>query len=122
MRSRPSGSSRPWSTWQTIALVIAVVRGDHELNEAKLQTATGAERAPTGASRGDPDRSWGRTPARSARSAFGKAPVFVDQALAERTNMVTGANEDGFHLRGVDVRRDLLGHGKLAELRTVQAR
>jgi prolyl-tRNA synthetase len=35
--------------------------------------------------------------------------------------MVTGANEDGFHLRGVDVKRDLLRHGKLAELRTVKA-
>jgi prolyl-tRNA synthetase len=53
--------------------------------------------------------------------AFTRAPVFVDTALAERTNMVTGANQNGFHLRGVDVRRDLLAHGKLAELRTVQA-
>jgi prolyl-tRNA synthetase len=37
--------------------------------------------------------------------------------------MVTGANEDGFHLKGVDVRRDVLTgpHAKLAELRTVQA-
>jgi len=34
--------------------------------------------------------------------------------------MVTGANEDGFHLRGVDVARDLLAHGKLADLRTVR--
>src|SRR5262249_51473372 len=48
-----------------------------------------------------------------------RAPVLVDPALAERTNMVTGANRDGFHLRGVDVRRDLLAHGKLAELRVV---
>src|SRR5262245_1438023 len=31
--------------------------------------------------------------------AFAKAPVLVDHALAGRTNMVTGANEDGFHLR-----------------------
>jgi prolyl-tRNA synthetase len=37
--------------------------------------------------------------------------------------MVTGANADGFHLRGVDVRRDVLGGArtKLAELRTVKA-
>jgi prolyl-tRNA synthetase len=36
--------------------------------------------------------------------------------------MVTGANIDGFHLRGVDVRRDMLAFGaRLAELRTVQA-
>jgi prolyl-tRNA synthetase len=37
--------------------------------------------------------------------------------------MVTGANEDGFHLRGVDVRRDVLGgpRTRLADLRTVKA-
>ena len=52
---------------------------------------------------------------------FTKAPVFVDPAVAERKNMVTGANEDGFHLKGVDVARDLLGHGKVADLRTVKA-
>ncbi|HYG68312.1 MAG TPA: His/Gly/Thr/Pro-type tRNA ligase C-terminal domain-containing protein, partial [Anaeromyxobacteraceae bacterium] len=52
---------------------------------------------------------------------FTKARVLVDSSLADRRDMVTGANEDGFHLRGVDVRRDVLGHGKVAELRTVQA-
>ena len=101
-------------------LVVAVVRGDQELNEAKLQTASGAgvlrpahpEEIPAlmGAHAG----SLGAV-------RFTKAPVYVDPALAERKDMVTGANEDGFHLRGVDVKRDLLGHGKLAELRTVKA-
>ena len=101
-------------------LVVAVVRGDQELNEAKLQTATGAgvlrpahpEEIPAlmGAHAG----SLGAV-------RFTKAPVYVDPSLAERKDMVTGANEDGFHLRGVDVKRDLLGHGKLAELRTVKA-
>ena len=101
-------------------LVVAVVRGDQELNEAKLQTASGAgvlrpahpEEIPAlmGAHAG----SLGAV-------RFTKAPVYVDPSLAERRDMVTGANEDGFHLRGVDVKRDLLGHGKLAELRTVKA-
>jgi len=52
--------------------------------------------------------------------AFTRAPVLVDRSLEGRTNMVTGANQDGFHLKGVDVRRDVLAHGKLADLRTVQ--
>jgi prolyl-tRNA synthetase len=34
--------------------------------------------------------------------------------------MVTGANENDFHLEGVDVARDLLPHGKLADLRQVK--
>jgi len=101
-------------------LVIAVVRGDHELNEAKLQTATGAGQL-------RPARAEEIPPLMGAHAgslgavAFTGAPVFVDAALDGRTNMVTGANQDGFHLRGVDVARDLLAHGKLAELRTVAA-
>ena len=100
--------------------VLAVVRGDHELNEAKLQTATGA-----GVLR--PARPEEIPPLMGAHAGslgavgFARAPVLVDRALAGRSQMVTGANDDGFHLRGVDVARDLLVHGKLAELRTVTA-
>jgi prolyl-tRNA synthetase len=100
--------------------VVAVVRGDHDLNEAKLQTATGA---------GDvrpahPEEVlalMGARPGSLGAVAFTRAPLFVDPAVAARANMVTGANEDGFHLKGVDVKRDLLGHGKVAELRNVEA-
>jgi prolyl-tRNA synthetase len=102
------------------ALVVAVVRGDQELNEAKLQTATGASNVRPA----HPDEIpplMGARPGSLGAVKFTKAKVFVDASLAERTNMVTGANEDGFHLRGVDVKRDLLGHGKLAELRNVKA-
>ena len=101
-------------------LVVAVVRGDQDLNEAKLQTATGA--ADVRPARPDEIPALMGAHAGSLGAAgFTKAPVFVDPSVAERTNMVTGANEDGFHLRGVDVRRDLLVHGRLAELRSVKA-
>jgi prolyl-tRNA synthetase len=102
------------------ALVLAVVRGDQELNEAKLQTATGAVNIRAA----HPDEIPALMGARAGSLGavgFTKAKVFVDPSLAGRKNMVTGANEDGFHLRGVDVARDLLAHGKLAELRTVRA-
>ncbi|HET7754583.1 MAG TPA: proline--tRNA ligase [Anaeromyxobacteraceae bacterium] len=101
-------------------LVVAVVRGDQELNEAKLQTATGAAVIRPA----HPEEIPGLMGARAGSLGavkFTKAPVFVDPSLAERKNMVTGANEDGFHLRGVDVARDLLAHAKVAELRTVKA-
>ena len=100
--------------------VIAVVRGDHELNEAKLQTATGAQILRPAHSEEIPPLMGARAGSLGAVN-FTKAAVYVDPALAERRNMVTGANEDGFHLRGVDVKRDLLRHGKVAELRTVKA-
>jgi prolyl-tRNA synthetase len=102
--------------------VIAIVRGDQELNEAKLQTATGAQVI-------RPAHPEEIPPLMGARAGslggvgFTRAPVYVELSLADRRDMVTGANEDGFHLRGVDVRRDVLGgpHAKLADLRTVNA-
>jgi prolyl-tRNA synthetase len=102
------------------APVVAVVRGDDELNEAKLVTATKASLVRPA----HPDEI---PPLMGARAGslgavrFTRARVFVEASLADRRNMVTGANEDGFHLRGVDVRRDLLGHGELADLRTARA-
>lgn len=100
--------------------VVAVVRGDHDLNEAKLQSATGASDVRPA----HPEEVlalMGARPGSLGAVAFTRAPVFVDPAVAGRTNMVTGANEDGFHLKGVDVKRDLLGHGTVAELRSVKA-
>ena len=102
--------------------VVAVVRGDQDLNEAKLQTATGA-----GVIR--PARPEEIPPLMGAHAGslgavrFTKATVLVDPSLGDRKNMVTGANEDGFHVRGVDVKRDVLSqpNAKLADLRTVRA-
>ena len=100
-------------------LVLAVVRGDDELDEAKLQTATGATqvrpahpeeiRPLLGADAG----SLGAVGVRNA-------PVFVDETLATAAGMVTGANENDVHLEGVDVARDIAG-AKLADLRKVKA-
>jgi prolyl-tRNA synthetase len=100
--------------------VVAVVRGDQELNEAKLQTATGAVEVRPARPEEIPALMGAHAGSLGAVN-FSGAPVLVDHSLAGRTNMVTGANEDGFHWRGVDVPRDLLVHGKLADLRTVQA-
>jgi prolyl-tRNA synthetase len=102
--------------------VVAVVRGDQELNEAKLQGATGAQQVrPAQADEIPP--LMGAHAGSLGAVGFRRAPVLVDPSLAGRRDMVTGANEDGFHLRGIDVRRDVLGgeNVKVAELRTVRA-
>ncbi len=100
--------------------VLAVVRGDQDLNEAKLQTATGAIEVRPAHPEEIPPLMGAHAGSLGAVD-FTRAPVFVDPSLAGRTNMVTGANEDGFHLRGVDVDRDVLAQGRLADLRTVKA-
>ncbi len=101
--------------------VVAVVRGDQELNEAKLLTATGASVVRPAHPEEIPPLMGAHAGSLGA-VGFRGARVLVDQSLADRKDMVTGANQDGFHLRGVDVRRDLLSHGaSLSDLRTVVA-
>lgn len=102
--------------------IVAVVRGDHALNEAKLQIATGAATVRPAQT----DEMFGLLaahPGSLGAVRFTAAPVLVDESLQERTNMVTGANRDGFHVSGVDVQRDLLdfGDARLADLRVAQA-
>ncbi len=103
--------------------VLALLRGDHELNEAKLQSVTGAnEVRPAHAE----EIKGFMGAAAGSLGAVGKdtgAPfegrVFADKALEGRTNMVTGANQDEHHLKGVTPGRDFTP--KWVELRTVQA-
>jgi prolyl-tRNA synthetase len=107
----------------TLALVL--MRGDHELNETKLQDATGAMkvrpaqpeeiREALGASAGSLG-AVGVTRARHTKVS----QVIADEALKGRRNMTTGANKDEHHLRGVSIDRDI-EVGKWASLRTVKA-
>jgi prolyl-tRNA synthetase len=99
--------------------VIAVVRGDDELNEAKLQTAAGAT-AVRPAQADEIRALLGALPGSLGAVGVTGPRVLLDGALAGLEGMVTGANEDGFHLEGVSVLRDL-AHGQLLDLRTVRA-
>jgi prolyl-tRNA synthetase len=102
--------------------VVAVVRGDDTLNEAKLQLELSASTL-------RPAQAEEILPLMGAHAGslgavqFDAAPVVVDQTLVGSSNMVTGANRDGFHLRGVDLARDILGGSRtrLADLRTVRS-
>ncbi len=86
--------------------ILALLRGDHQLNESKLSGALGASTL-----RPANDEEIFKLLSAHAGSlgAVGhtSTPVVADEALRHRTRMTTGANKDGFHLRGVDVNRDL---------------
>jgi prolyl-tRNA synthetase len=88
-------------------ITIAVVRGDHQLNFQKLQDSTGAiDIRP--ATPEETIEHLGASP--GSLGAVGvreDMPILVDLALEGRTNLTTGANEDDWHLRGVDVARDV---------------
>ncbi len=85
-------------------ITLAVLRGDHQLEEQKLADAAAAPVRP--ASEGEIVDALGAHPG-SIGAVGVDLPVLADPALRGRSNMVTGANRDGFHLRGVDVERDI---------------
>jgi prolyl-tRNA synthetase len=87
-------------------LVALMVRGDHQLNEVKagklpgvlnpLEFATDAEiRTAVGCGVG------------SLGPVGLRIPVFADRSVANLADFVCGANEEGFHLTGVNFGRDL---------------
>jgi len=100
-------------------LTLVLMRGDHALNEQKLADATGAvEIRP--AHPEEIREALGALPGSLGAVGVTNLPVLGDEALHGRRDMVTGANTDDFHLRGVDVARDITV-GSWADLREVAA-
>jgi prolyl-tRNA synthetase len=87
-------------------VILALVRGDHQLNEQKLRDATGAV-ALRPAESEEVFAALGAHPGSLGAVGVSHLRVIADEALRGRTNLTTGANEDGFHLRHVDMARDL---------------
>ena len=97
---------------------IALVRGDDQINEAKLCGALGTAifRA---AEAEEIHAALGAHPGSLGAVGVKDIPVFADEQLRDAAGMTTGANEDGFHIRNVNVARDL-PDVQWADLRTVR--
>ncbi|TFL15168.1 proline--tRNA ligase [Pusillimonas caeni] len=104
------GQSRIW---------LLLVRGDHELNEIKVGKLPGL------------DQGYRFATEDEIRAAFGCAPgylgpvktaqpvhVVADGTVANMSDFICGANEEGFHLTGVNWGRDL-AEPAVADLRNV---
>ena len=98
---------------------LVLLRGDHTLMEQKLRDGTAArELRPA---QPDEIRSLlGASPGSLGAVGVTGVRVLADPALRGRRAMATGANQDGFHVRGVDLSRDIAVSSWL-ELREVQA-
>jgi prolyl-tRNA synthetase len=86
-------------------MVVAVVRGDMQLNETKLSSVVGsAELRPMTI---EEIEQIGCVAGYASPIGVGdRATVIVDEIVAETANLVAGANETGWHLRNVNVGRD----------------
>jgi prolyl-tRNA synthetase len=100
-------------------LTLVLLRGDHALVEQKLFDATGAGTLRP-ATADEVRDALGASPGSLGAVGVGGLPVVADLALAGRRDMVTGANVDDRHLRGVDVDRDIRVE-RWADLREVTA-
>jgi len=90
--------------------ILVLIRGDDSLNEAKLMAKTGAVQVRQATADEIVDLLGARPGSLGAVTATLKTPavpVYADEALRGARGMTTGANEDGFHLRHVEVERDL---------------
>jgi prolyl-tRNA synthetase len=90
--------------------ILVLVRGDDSLNEAKLMAKTGAVQVRQATADEIVELLGARPGSLGAVSATLKTPavpVYADEALRGARGMTTGANQDGFHLRHVEVERDL---------------
>jgi prolyl-tRNA synthetase len=100
-------------------LTLVLLRGDHALQEQKLVDATGAV-AIRPAQSDEIFAALGAHPGSLGAVHVTGVPIIADEALRGRSGMVTGANRDDTHLRGVDVERDIVV-ARWADLREVQA-
>ena len=100
------------------AFHLLLLRGDHDLNEVKAQKLIGAFRFAT-------DKEI-ETALKCKAGYIGpvgakNVKVIADRAVAALSDFVCGANEEGFHLTGVNFGRDLPEPSQVADLRNVVA-
>ncbi len=95
-------------------LTLLLMRGDHQLNEAKLPASAARPAHPD-----EIKAALGALPGSLGAVGVTKLPVIADETLRGATGMVTGANQDDCHAQNVDVERDITV-GRWLDLRTVQ--
>jgi prolyl-tRNA synthetase len=97
--------------------VLALVRGDHQLSEAKFAAALGVSARPA---QPEEIRAWFGAGAGSLGPlGVNNMRVIADEALRGRRNMISGANRDDYHLRHVTPGEDF--QPEYFDLRRVEA-
>ena len=99
--------------------VALVLRGDHDLNAVKAEKLEGVAK-PLAFAADETIRSLAGASAGSVGPVGLDCRIHVDAAAAAASDFVCGANEDGFHLTGVNWGRDL-PEPEPADLRNVVA-
>jgi len=83
-------------------LIFAVVRGDMQLSEAKLKEQVGEIKMADYYAM----EAAGAVPGYAAPIDLKDALIIVDDLIPDSPNLVTGANDEGYHLKNVNYGRD----------------
>jgi prolyl-tRNA synthetase len=97
---------------------LLLLRGDHMLNEVKAAKRFAVNGGFRFASEAEIRNCLGAG-AGSIGPVGAPVPLIADRALAAMSDFVTGANEDGFHLTGVNFGRDLPDGTEFVDMRNV---
>jgi prolyl-tRNA synthetase len=98
--------------------VLALMRGDDQLNEAKFAGHLGTTQFRP-ASSDEIFAALNAQPGSLGAVGVTSLRIYADEALRQASGMTTGANEDGFHLRHVSIERDIKV-SEWVDLRTVK--
>jgi prolyl-tRNA synthetase len=97
---------------------LLLVRGDHSLNEIKAGKLPGLDRGFRFATAAEIDSTFGCRPGYLGPIGTKRSPrLVVDRSVAQMSDFVCGANEEGFHFTGVNWGRDLPEPELVADIR-----
>jgi prolyl-tRNA synthetase len=97
---------------------LILLRGDHNLNELKVQKTLGEFRF---ARDDEIVAKLGCQPGYIGPVGVSELPVFADRSVAVMGDFVCGANQGGFHLTGVNFLRDVAEPTRVGDFRNVVA-
>ena len=99
-------------------LIALVLRGDHQLNEAKAGRVEGVRRPLEFAGQAEIEAALGV--GIGSIGPVGLAlPIVADSSAAAMPSFVCGANVDDYHYRGANWQRDVAGNVRVADIRNV---
>jgi prolyl-tRNA synthetase len=99
---------------------LLLVRGDHDLNEVKAGKIEGLKAGFRFATEKEIVEHFGTKPGYLGPVKLAKpVKVVADRTVANMADFIVGANEEGFHIRGVNWGRDLPEPDVVADIRNV---
>jgi len=85
--------------------VLILIRGDYEINEEKITRLIGSGYTPASAE--EIKKVFNAQPGYIGPVGIDNLNIYADELLRETQGMITGANIDGYHVRGLNLKRDI---------------